>query len=167
MLFRRREEAPQTTREENSDPEQLLFDSLSGLYQTWYLERRAEEELARCARYGRPLTLVLFEPQLFPGEVLADEVIASAGKAIAAGVRRADLAGRLDETRFAALLIEVDYNLARIVAHRLKVDLGQRARTGGGRWRASLAAFPDDGVDIDALLQVAGRRLTEAEAAAA
>ena len=167
MFFRGHKEARRTTDSGSSDPEQLLLDGLSGLYQTWYFERRANEEVARCARYGHHFGLVLWEPRLLPGEALADEVISKAGQVISSGIRKTDLAGRLDRTRFAALLFEAGFDVVRSVNHRVKVDLGQGARTGSGPWRGAFAVFPDDGLDYDVLLQVAGRRLNEDVSSAA
>jgi GGDEF domain-containing protein len=168
MFFRRREVPPEEPHKgKGSDREALLFEGLSGLYQAWYFQRRAEEEVARCARYGRPFVLIIWEALLLPGEVLSEEVVAKAGEVIRGGIRKTDLAGQLDRTSFAALLIEATYEIARSVAYRLKGDLGQRARTGSGRWRSGFAVFPDDGLEFDALLQVAVRRLNEDVSAAA
>src|SRR3972149_2072249 len=95
MFFRGHKDARRTTDSGSSDPELLLLDGLSGLYQTWYFERRAKEEVARCARYGHHFGLVLWEPRLLPGEALADEVISKAGQVISSGIRKTDLARRL------------------------------------------------------------------------
>ncbi len=164
MLFRKREETqPALPGKGGAAPEELLFDSLSGLYQAWYFERRAEEEVARCARYGHAFALIIWEPRLLPGEALADEIIARAGEIVRGGIRKTDLAGRLDRARFGALLIEASHETARSVAYRMKVDLGRRARTEAGAtaWRVGFAVFPDDGLEFDMLVQVASRRLAE------
>lgn len=142
-------------------PEAVLFDEATGLYKSWYFERRVHEEVQRCARYGRGLALILWEPRLLPGEALDDDVIARVGAVIKAALRQTDMASQLERTTFAALLIESEHNTARTVAFRMKGSLASRVRGGPASWRTGMAIFPDDGVDADALFQVAARRVAE------
>ena len=168
MFFRWRKGGPEPAQGGGSShPEQLLVDAHSGLYQSWYFERRVREEAARCARCGHGFALMVFEPRLLPGELLTDDVVSEAAEVIRSGIRKIDLAGRLDRNRFAALLIEAGYGVARSANHRLKADLGQKARTGSVPWRGAFAVFPNDGLDFDVLLEVAGRRLNDDMRAAA
>jgi GGDEF domain-containing protein len=147
--------------EARASPEAVLFDEATGLHKSWYFERRVQEELQRCTRYGRAFTLIFWEPRLLPGEVLENEAIARIGEVIKDGLRQTDLGTQLERTRFAALLIESEHNTARTVAYRMKASLSSRVRGGPGTWRTGLAVFPDDGVDADTLFQVAARKLSE------
>ena len=76
MLFRgRSKRAEEPGHEARDSPEDVLLDGATGLHKGWYFERRLDEEVQRCARYGRVFALVLWEPRLLPGEVMEDEVM--------------------------------------------------------------------------------------------
>jgi GGDEF domain-containing protein len=105
--------------------------------------------------------VIFWEPRVLPGEALSDEAVARIGVVIREGLRQTDLAAQLDRTRFAALLIESEHNTARTVAYRMKNSLGSRVRDGPGTWRTGVAVFPDEGVDMATLFQVAVRKLSE------
>jgi GGDEF domain-containing protein len=162
MFFRgRSKETEQPSHETRESPETVLFDPVTGLYKNWYFEHRVHEEVQRCARYGRAFAVIFWEPRLLPGEVLSDEAIARIGVVIKDGLRQTDLGGQLERTRFAALLIESEHNTARTVAYRMKGSLASRVRGGPGTWRTGVAVFPDDGVDVGSLFQVAARKLSD------
>jgi GGDEF domain-containing protein len=168
MFFRTRsKEAAKPEHEADQSPEIVLLDEATGLYKGWYFERRVNEEVQRCARYGRIFALILWEPRLLPGEVMEDEAVARVGVIIKAALRQTDLAAQLQRTHFAALLVEAEQNTARTVAYRMKADLASRVRGGPGTWRAGMAIFPDDGVDPASLFRVAARKLSEDTAVAA
>jgi GGDEF domain-containing protein len=143
------------------DPEAVLHDEVSGLYQAWYFDRRVEDEVGRCGRYRRTFALAVWDMQLLPGESVPDESITAAGKIVQAEIRTSDLAGRLDRTRFGALLIEASPATARVVAHRVKGALEMRLPGAGGNWRSGFACFPDDGVEEETLRQVALRKVSD------
>jgi GGDEF domain-containing protein len=162
MFFRGRpKEAKEPGHETRDSPEAVLLDEATGLYKTWYFERRVREEVLRCARYGRAFAVIFWEPRLLPGEALSDEAIARIGVVIREGLRQTDLAAQLERTCFAALLIESEHNMARTVAYRMKGSLSSRVRGGPSTWRTGVAVFPDDGVDMATLFQVATRKLSE------
>jgi GGDEF domain-containing protein len=162
MFFRSRPKEPgEKGHEARDSPEAALLDEATGLYKSWYFERRVHEEVQRCARYGRAFALIFWEPRLLPGEVLSDEAIARIGVVIREGLRQTDLGAQLERTRFAALLVEAERQTARTVAYRMKASLASRVRGGPGTWRAGMAVFPDDGVDVASLFQVAARKLSE------
>jgi PleD family two-component response regulator len=162
MFFRgRSKEAKEPGHEATDSPETVLLDEATGLHKSWYFEHRVHEEVLRCARYGRAFAVIFWEPRLLPGEVLTDEAIARIGVVIKEGLRQTDLASQLERTRFAALLVESELNTARTVAYRMKNSLGSRVRDGPGTWRTGVAVFPDDGIDMATLFQVAARKLSE------
>jgi GGDEF domain-containing protein len=162
MFFRGRpKEGKEPGQEARDSPETVLLDEATGLCKTWYFEHRVREEVLRCARYGRAFAVILWEPRLLPGEVLTDEAIARIGVVIKEALRQTDLAAQLERTRFAALLVESEHNMSRTVAYRMKGSLASRVRGGPGTWRTGVAVFPDDGVDMPTLFQVATRKLAE------
>jgi GGDEF domain-containing protein len=162
MFFRgRSKEAKEPGHEARDSPEAVLLDDATGLYESWYFERRVHEEVQRSARYGHTFAVIFWEPRLLPGEVLEDEAITRIGTVIKDSLRQTDLAAQLERTRFAALLVECEQNTARTVAYRMKNSLSSRARGGPATWRTGVAVFPDDGIDMATLFQVAARKLSE------
>lgn len=163
MLFKRkpREEGPPIALE-SAQPAggdaAILRDEL-GLHHLWYLELRLREELARAARSDHVFSLAAWQPRLLPGDVLSPELLRQASEVIAGKLRAYDVAARVDNDRFVALLLDADYPSATTVAYRIKSDIQIRAP--GAKWRAGVATFRRDGVDGDALIQVAFRRLEE------
>ena len=162
MFFRgRSKEAKQPGHEAGDSPEAVLFDEATGLHKSWYFDRRLHEELQRCTRYGRAFALIFWEPRLLPGEALKNETLARVGAVIKEGLRQTDLAAQTERTRFAALLTESERDTARTIAYRMKGSLASRVRGGPGHWRTGIAIFPEDGVEVDTLFQVATRKLSE------
>ena len=167
MLFRGRSREPDKgAHTRDGDSEAALLDRVSGLCALWYFQRRLHEEVARCSRYGRPFALVVCELHLLPGDSITDETVQRAGEIIRGGIRQTDLAACLDRSTYVAMLVEAKPTVAATIAHRLKSELTLRVRSHRGPWKSGTAAFPDDGVDADALLNVAQRRLREDVSAA-
>jgi diguanylate cyclase (GGDEF)-like protein len=161
---KRRDEAALASQ---GNPKAVLLDRDTGLCQPWYLQYRLEEEVSRCARYKRPFSVILLDMQLLPGEDVPEEAILTVGKVLARALRQIDLGARLERTSFVVVLVEGTDAVAKPVAHRLRSQLTLQVTSIRGRWKAGTATFPDDGVDPDALLQVAARRLREDFGAAA
>ena len=80
-------------------------------------------------------------------------------------LRASDLVARVDGRRYVGLLLDADYHHASTVAYRMKADI-QVLIPGAGKWRAGVATYGRDGVDIDGLIQVALRRMDEDSQAA-
>jgi GGDEF domain-containing protein len=87
-------------------------------------------------------------------------MLACAAAFIEKRLRTYDVLARIDEERFAALLLDAEYQTASTVAFRIKADLQTRLPS-AGRWQAGVATFGRDGVDGDALIQAMFRRLEE------
>jgi len=136
-----------------------------GLSQLWYLELRLKEELARAARGGTIFSIAAWEPRLLPGDEPAPEIMSRAAELIVGKLRSYDLATRTDARRYMAVLLDADYHHASTVAYRIKADI-QVLIPGAGRWRAGVATYGRDGVDVDGLIQVTMRRLEDDAAAA-
>jgi hypothetical protein len=164
MFKRKDEEANADLPTTPADPTSVLHDDL-GLYHLWYLEIRMQEELVRGARIGSVFSLAAWQLHQLPGESMSREQYELAAQLITKSVRAYDISARLDATRFAALLLDASNEAASTVAFRLKSDLQVRL-SALGRWRAGVASFPNDGVDGNALIQTAFRRL-EGDARAA
>jgi hypothetical protein len=147
-----------------SDPTFALLDA-NGLHHLWYLELRMQEELVRGARTGSVFSLGAWEVHQLPGESMSRQQYEQAAAVIKKSVRAYDIPARLDGTRFAALLLDANYEAATAVAFRLKSELQLRLAT-AGRWQAGVASFPTDSADGNAIIQMTFQRL-EGDARAA
>jgi len=140
-------------------PDELICEP-TGLHKLWYLERRLRDELARAPRINSTFSLAAWRLRMLPGETPPPELMDKAASLIATSLRSYDVPARIDEHRIAAILFDADYEAACTVAYRLKSTLQQQAMS-LGKWQAGVATFPTDGVDGDALIQAAFRRLEE------
>jgi hypothetical protein len=141
-----------------------LRDEL-GLAPLWYFEMRYKEELARAARGAVIFSIASWTPRVLATEEVDPEIMRRAAKLITGKLRNYDVAARIDEGRYVALLLDADNHHASTVAYRIKADI-QVQIPGAGKWRAGTATFGRDSVEGDALIQVALRRLQEDAAAA-
>jgi hypothetical protein len=145
--------------ERAAPPDAALRDEL-GLHQLWYLELRLGDELARSSRAGHVFSLAAWQLRLLPGESPDPEVLAKAAALMRASLRSYDVVARIDDERFVAILLDASFHSASTVAYRIKGDLQMRVPS-AGRWQAGIATFQQDGVDGNALIQAALRRLSE------
>jgi hypothetical protein len=157
MLFKRapRMNAPA----QPARPADSLRDEL-GLHQLWYFERRLHDEVARASRSQRVFSLAAWRLHLLPGEQPDAVTVERAAELITAHLRSYDIAARVDDCRFIALVFDADQRNIGTVGFRIKGDLQSRVQT-LGRWKAGVASFGRDGLDADALLQASLNRLEE------
>jgi len=112
-------------------------DALTGLWNRRCFLEKAEGERERAGRYGRPLSAVMIDIDLFKrvndthGHAAGDIVLRRFTEIVGAKLRRTDVFGRLGGEEFAALLPESDAAGASVVAEILRreiaatpVDLG-------------------------------------------
>ncbi|MDT8341163.1 MAG: sensor domain-containing diguanylate cyclase [Longimicrobiales bacterium] len=141
-------------------------DELTGLANRRSLMDRLREEVDRAHRYGRPLTLVLLDLDHFKrvndqwGHAAGDEVLRVTARALERISREQDLPGRMGGEEFAVVLPETDAAGGRILADRLRLEIGRCTHeTDSGetfRVTASLGVAtlaPGSGTDMDTLVQ--------------
>jgi diguanylate cyclase (GGDEF)-like protein/PAS domain S-box-containing protein len=106
-------------------------DALSGLPNRRHFFDQAERELARCRRYERPLSLVLFDLDEFKavnddlGHAAGDAVIRAVGELCGRTLREQDFAARIGGEEFIILLPETGVEGAQTLAERLRGELSQ------------------------------------------
>jgi two-component system cell cycle response regulator len=103
---------------ENSYHEEIYrlttVDGLTQVYNKRYFVEMLEREISRCHRYGRHLTLILFDLDHFKqindtyGHLAGDFVLKQVAQVIKAKIRREDLLARYGGEEFAILLPEID-----------------------------------------------------------
>jgi len=91
-----------------------ICDALTGLHNKRYLMDYLQRELARSARYSRPLTLILFDVDHFKaindtmGHLAGDLTLRELAGRLKGEIRRDDLLARYGGEEFAAVLTETD-----------------------------------------------------------
>jgi len=114
------------------------IDGLTGLLNHRAFHERLDAEIARGARSGRPLALVMIDLDDFRtinnshGHQVGDAALVAIATAIRASIRTADVAGRYGGDEFAALLPEADLDEALAVAERTCAAVAAVAVEGRG-----------------------------------
>lgn len=145
-----------------------LVDPETGLQCLASLRAAAETELARAARFTRPVVLLAIAPP--PGAVTRHELQRFAGS-LRRHTRGFDLIGRDQDGGFVLLLPETSRHDAETVAARIREQaaslLQQAASAEDEALRVGLAVFPEQGMLLDELLAAARATASRAAAVAA
>jgi diguanylate cyclase (GGDEF)-like protein len=113
-----------------------ISDPLTGLRNTRYFWERLGEEYARVLRSGEPASVLVVDLDHFKdvndrhGHVVGDRVLRGTAEAIAAAIRRADTAARVEDMaarvggeEFAVLLPGTGLEDAAVVAERVRAEI--------------------------------------------
>jgi diguanylate cyclase (GGDEF)-like protein len=134
-----------------------LTDSLTGVYNRRYVDRRLLEEIARARRQGYKLSCMYIDIDYFKqvndsvGHLGGDDVLREVAARIKAELRQSDALGRFGGEEFVALLIDAELGSAVVVAERI---------------RASIADLPfpiNTGVTLDVTVSIGVATLTETD----
>jgi len=112
-------------------------DPLTGLLNHRAFHARLDEEIARAARGGRPLALLLVDLDDFRainnthGHQAGDRALVAIAAALCASLRAGDSAGRYGGDEFAAILPEADVPDVLAVAERARADVAGIALPAG------------------------------------
>jgi diguanylate cyclase (GGDEF)-like protein len=135
----------------------------------------ANEELARCRRYGHPLSLWMIDVDHFKdlndtyGHQAGDVALKSLMVTSRQALRDWDIVGRMGGEEFAVLLPETDATQALQVAERLRQTVATAAiPIGEGRVvhltvSTGIATLHDDDTTVETLLSLADEALYEAK----
>lgn len=112
--------------------EQAITDSLTGLLNHMEFQNRLIEEIDRSRRYGKMFSLLMLDLDHFKdvndtyGHPIGDKVLKETAKILKTLLRSVDLAFRYGGEEFAILLPETDSQGARIIADRIRQEIGRR-----------------------------------------
>ena len=104
----------------------IYTDDLTGLFNHRYLKIAIEHELHRAERYGLDFSLAFIDLDLFKnvndthGHMAGSMLLKDVGEVLKQCVREADLLFRYGGDEFTALLVETDYDGAKIVSERIR-----------------------------------------------
>ena len=105
----------------------MTFDGLTQIYNKRYFHETLEREISRSRRYGRELSLVLFDIDNFKqkndtfGHLAGDAILKELAVAVRWKLRREDIFARVGGEEFAILTPEVGLKGAREVAEKVRV----------------------------------------------
>jgi diguanylate cyclase len=101
-------------------------DGLTGIFNRRYLDKRIGEEYLRAKRYGRDLSLIVFDIDFFKkvndtyGHQCGDLVLKNISTNISAAIRKTDCLGRYGGEEFCCILPETGLDTALQVAERFR-----------------------------------------------
>lgn len=153
-----------------------ITDSLTGLFNRRYFFEIAQKEFLKSIRYNRPLSVILFDIDLFKsindthGHLAGDQVLTQVGALLIQKERIADFSARYGGEEFVILLPETDCRGAKNAAERLRNLLETSPVYSDGieiRFTASFGVAGisdrDDSETFDYLISNADQALYEAK----
>ena len=157
--------------------ELALKDSLTGVGNRRFFEERAKAALAGASRRKAPLALLMIDIDRFKevndrhGHAAGDNVLRALAHTLAHSLRGGDACARLGGEEFVAVLPDQDHAGGAATAERLRIAIERlNIGAGGSDWitftaSVGVAAYPQDGETIAALMQRADARLYQAKEA--
>jgi GGDEF domain-containing protein len=147
----------------SSDARRGIRDETTGLLNRWYLERRLDEEGARCLRYGHSMAVVVLKAVAvdltgFSIDGWQQESAVAAGRA-ARVIRNVDLSAALAPFEFALCLVHCDRKGADAALERITMEFKDYD------CQVGIAVYPDDECEPRALIELARVRSRQFEAA--
>ena len=110
-----------------------VTDPLTGLFNRYHFDATMTREMARCRRYGVPLSLLLVDVDRLKvvndrwGHHAGDQALTRVAVAIQQSLRGTDIAARLGGDEFAIILPDTDAAAGLIVASRIRRTLVETA----------------------------------------
>lgn len=138
--------------------EQAYVDALTGLLNRRALKRDLRREAGRASRHHRRFSLMVIDMDGLKrvndsqGHAAGDEMLQSLATALRKALRIGDQAYRIGGDEFVVLLPETDDTRAEVVANRV-------IAVGGPSFSWGSVTYPDDGDDLDELIDLADKRL--------
>jgi diguanylate cyclase (GGDEF)-like protein len=104
-------------------------DTLTGLYNRWYVIEKLDSEINRSLRHGSPMSLLMLDLDHFKrindtyGHGIGDEVLKSVGQTLRESCRVYDVPGRYGGEEFCIVLPETRVGNTTVVAERIRTRL--------------------------------------------
>lgn len=156
--------------------DQARRDALTGLFNRHHLGDIMARELARCARDGQPLSLLMIDVDHFKqindefGHQVGDEVLRETARLLAERTRDSDMLFRYGGEEFLLVLVAADALVAKAVAEELRqrYELSPLALAGSpvlATLSIGVATFADHGSSFESLVLAADQALYRAKRA--
>jgi diguanylate cyclase (GGDEF)-like protein len=158
--------------------EALTFiDEATGVYNYRYLEIRLQEEMERVRRYRGSTALLYLDLDRFKlvndrfGHQVGNVVLREIAQRLRSGTRSCDILGRLGGDEFLGILPDTSAEKSLTLADRLIQSIREYTyETRGGALidfvtlKVGIAAFPENGEDMDQVIQAADSAVYQAKA---
>lgn len=131
-------------------------DSLTGLYNRWYVMEKIDSEMNRSVRNGQPMSVLMLDLDHFKqindsyGHPAGDSVLKSVGQTLRESCRVYDVPGRYGGEEFCIVLPETKVNGTQTVAERIR-----------SRVESASVMIGDSEIKVTASIGVAGMDSTE------
>jgi diguanylate cyclase (GGDEF)-like protein len=151
------------------------IDPVTWVYNKRYVSEAIEQELVRCGRYAKTLSVVVIDLDDFGafnagyGQSMGDRLLRSAAVSLAEAVSPPEIVARLGDDEFAVVLPETNRAAAVSVTTRLLASLSQVSVFGGDgspeplKASVAIVCFPEDGTSARDLLESADADLQAAK----
>lgn len=113
-------------------------DSLTGLYNRWYVIEKIETEINRSLRHGAPMALMMLDIDHFKrindtwGHAAGDQVLQNVGRLLRDSCRVYDVPGRYGGEEFCVVLPQTEVENTPVVAERIRQRMeSNEVRVGG------------------------------------
>ncbi|MFH1281757.1 MAG: diguanylate cyclase [Candidatus Omnitrophota bacterium] len=151
-----------------------IEDSLTGLYNRFFIESRLQDEIKRAIVYQRPCAFIIFDIDNFKnylekfGLILGEAALKKIACLILDSITEVDRASRSDDDEFALILPEKNKRQAQEVAEKIckKVQLAFCADLDSSKYltiSAGVSENPLDGVQVEQLVAKAKELLKKAK----
>jgi diguanylate cyclase (GGDEF)-like protein len=141
-------------------------DTLTGLYNRWYVMEKIDSEMNRALRHGAPMSVLMLDLDHFKnvndsfGHSVGDQVLKNVGQVLRESCRVYDVPGRYGGEEFCIVLPETRVGNTGMVAERIrsrlastKIPIGNTSVTvTASIGVAGMDSVPDEGVVSAALL---------------
>ena len=151
------------------------IDPVTWVNNRQFMSEAIENELIRCGRYAKTLSLVVIDLDDFGrfnssyGQSMGDRLLRSAAVSLAETISPPEIVARLIDDEFAVLLPETNRAAAVAVATRLLASLSQVSVFGDDgapeplKASVAIVCFPEDGASAKDLLESADADLRQAK----
>ena len=150
-------------------------DFLTGLPNRMLLTERLSQAIGLAQRHGKQVALLFLDLDFFKnvndslGHAMGDQLLQSVAERLVSNVRATDTVCRQGGDEFVILLAEIEQPLdAALIAEKLLEAFAEPHLVGGQELHITLSigisVYPDDGVDLDTILQNADTAMYHAKA---
>jgi diguanylate cyclase (GGDEF)-like protein len=131
-------------------------DTLTGLYNRWFVIEKLDSELNRSLRHGSPMSILMLDVDHFKrindtfGHAVGDQVLQAVGKLLRDSCRVYDVPGRYGGEEFCIVLPETKPGNTSVVAERIRSRLESMELPCGDSTIAVTASIGIAGMDVPA-----------------
>ena len=150
-----------------------VHDGLTSLYTHLFIATKLTDEVARSARYGSNLSIILFDLDNFKdvndtyGHLAGDSILKEASRILKGSLRSLDSVGRYGGEEFLVILPETDGDSAKVIGERLRRKIEEMEfMYEGNRIKLTTCgglAVHREGMDENALIKIADDNLYQAK----